>query len=350
MKYETSFPAPVPSPSQLLCRVVAASVNPCDFKLRKHPVLSTTYRLPKVPGSDFAGLVLRAPAGSPFKEGDRVFGLLPILGSSFGSYASLCAVDQECVALAPDGVPLESLAAVGLVACTVLQALRPVIECYGRALLRGKKILITAASGGVGTFATQYCHNVLGMHVAVTVSPRNFELMAALGASDLIDYHTERLEDRVKDFDVFLDLRSHENERRVFAKGARVLRRRGHPPAFYINVAASPYGDSSGTDAIAGDSLGWTIPEARLDRVAAGFFRSGWSGLLSRLSPGSEEVRYHFVLVEPEAAALVETAEAMAAGLVRAVVQETIPMAEAKRAHELIETGHVVGKLVLVNE
>ncbi len=59
-------------------------------------------------------------------------------------------------------------------------------------------------------------------------------------------------------------------------------------------------------------------------------------------------IKYHFVLVTSEKAALEEVRVAVEEGKIRPIIQERIPLKEAARAHHIIEDGHVVGKLVLV--
>jgi alcohol dehydrogenase len=196
MHYE-SVHSPIPQGRQVLVKICAAGVNPVDFKLRKGPISDLVYPKPKILGSDMSGVVLQAPPGSPFQVGDRVFAMLPFLGSTFGSYADECVIDENLLAPAVDSVPLADLASLPLVACAIVQAMRPVRQAFHNDT-RDRKCLIQAGSGGVGTFAIQYCAHVLGMYVATTCSLANFELVRSLGASETIDYHSERLVDRIQ--------------------------------------------------------------------------------------------------------------------------------------------------------
>ena len=131
LEYVDNFPSPNPAvgTNQVLCNVVGAGCNPVDFKMRIGPIANTIYPKPKIIGSDFAGYVLQAPSNSKFKEGQRVFGMLPLLGSIYGCYADKVCIDESLLALAPDNVDLESLAVIPLVACTIVQALRPIVKC-----------------------------------------------------------------------------------------------------------------------------------------------------------------------------------------------------------------------------
>lgn len=77
------FSRPSPRRDQLLVQVFAASVNPVDVKLRAYPVPRAMVPLPKVTGTDFAGVVLSTDQSprSRFRPGDRVMGAMPLLYS-----------------------------------------------------------------------------------------------------------------------------------------------------------------------------------------------------------------------------------------------------------------------------
>ena len=77
------FPRPVPSRGQLLVQIFAASVNPVDVKLRAYPIPPRILPLPKVTGTDFAGVVVSSDSctASRLKPGDRVLGSMPLLYS-----------------------------------------------------------------------------------------------------------------------------------------------------------------------------------------------------------------------------------------------------------------------------
>ena len=215
------FPKPFPAPgsTQVQVQLCACSVNPVDFKLRQNPIYDAIYPKPRVLGNDFSGVVpatgtlelevldsptlilattptITAPLMRTLSTipptGQRVFGMLPFFGSVYGSYAEWACPDEDSYCLAPPGVSLEDMAAVPLVGSTVIQALRPVIAAYGgRAGCAGKKCLISQGSGGLGTFAVQYCAHVLKMDVTAMCSPRNFKLLLALGANTVVDYKRE---------------------------------------------------------------------------------------------------------------------------------------------------------------
>lgn len=338
------FPAPIPNPRarHVLVEVSHAGLNPVDFKMRKYNISDLAYPKPKIIGSDISGRVLSAPTDSPFAVGDRVFGMLPLLGTQYGGYATQCCIDENYLCHAPDNVSLKDLSSIPLVACTIVGALRPVIEAFN-GQTAGRKCFIQAGSGGVGTFAVQYCANVLGMLVATTCSPRNADLLLSLGASEVIDYHTERIEDRIRDYDVFIDVLGYKYEDIVLDSKSHILRRSGDFPSHYVRIASSPHVLEESDPHISRDPFGVTIPEASPLRVM--------KGAVKQLFNMHSGIGYHFVLVKPDKLALQVAADAMKEGKIRAVIQEVIPLEEAARAHRELENGHVTGKLVLcVNE
>jgi NADPH:quinone reductase-like Zn-dependent oxidoreductase len=320
-------------------RIVAAGINPVDFKLRKGPFRDFVLPKPKVLGSYFAGIIVSVPEDSKFEVGQRVFGMLPILGCPFGSYASRCCVDENALAVAPKNVKLCHLAVMPLIACTVINGMKPVVEAY-YGNVEGKKIFIPGGSGGVGSFAVQYCSNVLGMKVTTNCSAKNISLVQELGAEYAFDYHEKEIEDEIVNFDVFLDLFGYMNEKKVFCRGSKILKHDRKQPAHYIRVASSPY-DRKDRYWMSEDPLGISIPEARIDRVVAGKLHACTTAWI-------HSIRYHFLFVVPDGKALQECAQAVSEGKVRAVIEKRFPLSQTSQAHALLESGHVTGKVVLV--
>lgn len=345
LQLDDSFPAPMPAPGtrHVLVQVCGAGLNPLDCKMRQGPIASFLYPKPKVCGLDISGKVVSAPSDSMFKQGDRVFAMLPLLGSQYGAYAGYCCVDESILALAPSSTDLMELATIPLVACTVIQALRPIVSAFN-GQTAGRRCFVQAGSGGLGSFAVQYCARALSMHVIASCSPHNAELVRSLGAAETVDYHTERLEDRAQGMDVFFDSLGFLSEQQVFGSDSHIMRRRQHPddpPSHYIRIASSPLGSSS-SQSMGRDPLGLAVPEARIDRMAAGYLKQAWHS-----STLGADVCYHFILVHPERRALEEAAALLQDGTLRPIVQQRFALAQAAKAHELLEQGHVVGKLVL---
>ena len=154
-------PATTAPPGFVVIRVAAAALNPVDFKQLRNEQPDALVPKPRIAGFDVSGIVVSAGEGTGFEVGDAVYGMLPLVGSPWGSLARLTAAPASCFARAPTSVPLEDAAALPLVSLTVMQVfeqagLRPGEDRTGQALL------VQAAAGGVGSFAVQYARRVLG--------------------------------------------------------------------------------------------------------------------------------------------------------------------------------------------
>jgi alcohol dehydrogenase len=103
-----------------------------------------------------------------FKLGDRVAALMPVMGSQWGAAAEFAVVKASFLGKIGKLTSFESAVLVPLVSLTAVTALEKIKEP------QGKRILIHAGSGGVGTFASQYAKHVLGMYVAMMISKQVF--------------------------------------------------------------------------------------------------------------------------------------------------------------------------------
>jgi len=152
-------PAPEPGGGAVLVRVLATSLNPRDLRMAR---LRAGYRC----GMDFVGVVEHAAGRSGPQAGARVAGILPA-----GAWAELLAVPQSGLALVPDGVELPQAAALPSAGLTALYTL-----ARGGELL-GRKVLVTAAAGGVGRVA---CRLARLAGAQVTASVRSPQKVADL--------------------------------------------------------------------------------------------------------------------------------------------------------------------------
>jgi len=139
-------------------------------------------RLPKTPGCDLAGIV-ESTTGGRFKKGDRVFGIVGAIGSDAGTCAQFCLVPEAQLAPLPASLTMEQGAAIPLACLTAWQALDA-----GR-VGAGQKVLVTAAAGGVGSFATALAA-ARGAVVSGTASSRNAAYITGRGVMQAIDYTT----------------------------------------------------------------------------------------------------------------------------------------------------------------
>jgi NADPH:quinone reductase-like Zn-dependent oxidoreductase len=279
---------------ELLIRVQAAGVNPLDWKARAgHVKAWLPHRLPLIPGWDVSGIVAEVASDvTAFKVGDSVYGMLDFMRD--GAYAEFVAARALNLALKPNSVDHTQAAAVPLAALTAWQSL---FEVAG--LQSGQTVLIHGAAGGVGHFAVQLAKwkeaKVIG-----TVSAGNENFLRELGADEVIDYRNTKFEKAVHDVDVVLDTIGGDTQLRSW----QVLKKGG------ILVA----------------TLGISSPEAARDHGMRG----------------------EGVMVHPDAAQLTQIAALIDAGTVKPSVTTILPLAEAARAHELSQPGHVRGKIVLL--
>ena len=286
-------PRPQAGPGEVLIRVQAAGLNPLDWKVRAGHVKEwLPHQLPLIPGWDVSGVVEAVgPGVKDFKTGDAVFGMLDFKRN--GAYAEYVAAGTGHLAPKPASLDHVRAAAVPLAAQTAWQSL---FEIAG--LDFGQTVLIHAASGGVGHYAVQFA-KWKGARVIGTASAKNALFLQELGADEVIDYRRTPFEEEVQEVDVVFDLIGGETQERSW----QVLKKGG------ILVA----------------TLGISSPETAKEYGARG------EGLL----------------VQPDPDRLQQIASLIDAGKVKPVVTEVLPLAQAARAHELSQTGHVRGKIVL---
>ena len=147
-----------------------------------------------VPGADVAGRVVEVgPEVTRFAVGDEVFGIAE------GSFAELAAAKETKLVHKPDNISFEQAAVSAISGITALQALTTV----GR-IEPGQQVLVIGASGGVGSFAVQLA-KALGATVTGVASTAKLDVVCALGADDVIDYTTTRIDDAGRRYDLIID-------------------------------------------------------------------------------------------------------------------------------------------------
>ena len=179
------LPDPEPGPGQVLIRNRAAGVGPWDWKMMAGMWMELSF--PYVPGFEGAGVIERAPEGSSFKPGDEVF------ASVRGGWAELAVADADKVAPRPAKLTFEEAAGLVIPGGTAYEGLVDRLQVGP-----GDTVLVTAASGGVGSIAVQVAV-AQGARVIGLASAANQDFVRGLGASDAFDYNQPGWAERVRE-------------------------------------------------------------------------------------------------------------------------------------------------------
>ena len=288
MKIEDS-PRPRISSDEILVKVLAAGVNPIDWKIRAgYMKKSMPEPFPLTIGQDLAGEVSEVGKNvGQFKVGDQIFGF----GS--GSYAEYAAARANEIALKPRSVDFATAAAIPTACLTAWQALVDVAHISQR-----QSVLIHGAAGGVGSFAVQIA-KWKGGHVAATAAAADASYLKGLGVDQVIDYQSERFEDRAGNPDIVIDLVGGETLNRSYG----ILKQGG------IIVTTVQQADQA---------------------------RAREAG-----------VRAVNIVMRRDGSELAQIAQLIDQGIVKPRIDKILPIDEAKRAHDLNESGKTHGKIVL---
>jgi NADPH:quinone reductase-like Zn-dependent oxidoreductase len=148
-----------------------------------------------VPGLDVAGTVVAVGQEvTRFSVGDEVFGF------GRGTFADYTVAREDRLARKPAGMSFEQAGVVPVSAVTALLALTDIGHVQA-----GQKVLITGASGGVGSYAVQLA-KALGAEVTGVCSTAKLDLVRSLGAIDVIDYTTDDFASRTARYDLIVDI------------------------------------------------------------------------------------------------------------------------------------------------
>jgi len=311
-------PVPRPKVGEVLVRVRAAGLNPVDFKIREGKLkVIQRYPLPAVMGNELAGVVEACGEGvTRFSPGDRVFARVP--KDRMGAFAEYAVLPEQVVAALPVSLDFEVAAGIPLAGLTALQALRDELQ-----LKSGSRVFIPGGAGGVGTFAIQIA-KWLGAEVTTTASPRGRALVERLGADVVIDYATERFEDRVRDMDGVFDL----------VGGDTLLKSFGvvKPGAKVVSIAALPEPQTARKD---------------LDR-GVGLATLFWFvSYRLRAEARKHATTYRFLFMHPSGAELAELARLIDEARLEVIIDRTYPFAEIDQAFAHLEGGRTKGKIVV---
>lgn len=285
-----------PQAGQVLIKTVSCGVNPIDAKIRAGRNFVCERRrgdpFPWTLGFDAAGIVIEAPEGSKFHEGDRVTGNAgcPVHPCA---YSEETLVDENTCVRVPETLDLKVAGALPTAALTAISILDLMPE-------GARRMLVAGGAGGVGHLLVRYL-KAEGFEVSCTCSKANLEFMRSLGIEDSHDYHEPLPSAFAGAFDAVVDMPGGDAGIALY----RLLRQGGK----MITVP--------------------TITEKEVIAAAP---------------QGIEAVGVRCIRSAENYARMMNYA---ARGMVPTIT-ESIPFDEVARAHEMIATGHVRGKLILV--
>ena len=287
---------PEPKRGEVLIRVHASSINAADYRSLHLGIGPRS----GIYGGDVAGTVVKlGERVTRFAIGDAVQGDLAM--ENFGGFAEYAVAPESLLGRKPATVSFETAAASTLAGVTALQALR-----LAGTDLKGKRVLILGASGGVGTFAVQLA-KAFGAEVTGVTSGRNLEQTRAIGADHVVDYKKQDCLASGKQYD-------------------RILAVQGDAsPNSYRNALVS-----GGTAVVVGGALNRV-----LQIMAFGWLYSG----------GGK--RLHLLAAKPNAKDTEELMQLVAAGTIQPVIEQVVPLEELDKAFHYVASGHASGKVVI---
>jgi NADPH:quinone reductase-like Zn-dependent oxidoreductase len=278
-----SVAIPEPRSGEVRIRVRAASVNPVDWKLAARGSAEG-----HIAGRDLAGVIdALGPGVARWKVGDAVVAV-----STSGSYAEYALASVQAIAAKPARWSFDEAAGLPVVGETAWRAMVTVANVQS-----GQRVLVQGGAGGVGSIAVQIAHD-RGARVSATASAANAQFLRSIGASEVIDYHSVRFEERLHDLDVVLNTVDPD----IGLRSMKVLR----PGGILVSVVGVPPADA----------------------CAAAHIRCAITGSVT-----GEMLSF-----------LVELANA---GKLNMNVERVLPVSAAAQAWELSRAGHTRGKIIL---
>jgi alcohol dehydrogenase len=308
---DIELPKPAPAGRDLLVKVEAISVNPVDYKQRK-----VDSPAPRVLGWDAAGTVEAAgPEVSLFRPGDAVYYAGDVTRPGANSEFHL--VDERIVGRKPKRLDFAQAAAIPLTAITAWEAFfdRMKIDIGGEDA--GKRMLIIGGAGGVGSIGIQLA-KIAGLSVIATASrPDSIAWVKELGADEVVDHRKDLASQVGKPVDYianFNDLDTH------WAAMGQLIAPQGSMVAIVGNQKPMP-----------------------MDTVRSKSATMCWELMFTRPRFKTADMIEQHRLLD-------QVADWLDSGELRGTLKETlspISAANLRKAHEKLESGTMIGKLVL---
>lgn len=283
---------------EVLIKVKAISINPVDVRTRAGSAMATHLKdhHPLILGWDISGEIIEiGDKMSEFKPGDEVFGMINFLGHGKG-YAEYVAAPATHITFKPKNITHQEAAAATLAALTAWQLL------YHYAKIKpGDKVLIQAASGGVGHYAVQIAKH-LGAYVIGVASSKNRDFVLGLGADRFIAYDEEKFEDLPEPMDIVVDAFAKEN----LFKSLKVVKQGGRIISLLPMISPE-------------------VAEKAMEK----------------------DVEIYYTLVKSSGMDMDRIASLLAKGIIKSHVTEVFPFEQMKLAHLKMETGKTTGKIIV---
>jgi NADPH:quinone reductase-like Zn-dependent oxidoreductase len=295
-------PDPEPGPDEVLIQLRAASLNRLDLWVRRG---LPSVPKPRILGADGAGIDesgRRVVINPGLEDGDRI----TVLGEHMdGTHAELIAIPASNVHPIPDGVSFEEAAAFPLVFETVYRML---VTRAG--LQAGEWVLVWGAGSGIGTASIVLAKALGARVIATSSSDAKLELARGLGADAIVNHETGDVVEAVREA--------------TDGPGADVVVEHVGEATWQMSLqAARPHGRIAVCGATTGPN-----PKASLHRI-------WWKQLTILGSTMGTKADFEGAY------------DLVASGRARPVIDSVFPLAEARAAHERMESGEHFGKIVL---
>ncbi|PRD44112.1 zinc-dependent alcohol dehydrogenase family protein [Sphingobacterium haloxyli] len=284
-------PTPKPGVDEVLVKVMATSVNPLDYQVRRGDY-KNELQLPVVTGHDVSGVIVEVGTGvKNFKVGDEVY-YTPEIFNGNGSYAEYHVAKESIIGIKPKNVSHLEAATFPLAAGTAWEML------YSRAHLKiNQTILIHGGAGGVGVPTIQIA-KAIGATVYTTARAVHHEFLKGLGADYIIDYTAENY------IDAILELTNNEG----------------------VDVVIDTIGGTTLSDS--GkilSQMGQVVTLVDIEQPQ------------NLIHAWGKNATYHFVFTRQNRNKLDELTKLIESGKLKPVLSKVFPLSEIGKAHSLLE-------------
>lgn len=278
---------------EVLIKVYATSVNPVDWKIREGYLKGMNlHKLPLTLGWDVSGIIEKTGADvAEFKVGNEVYSRPSI--ERDGTYAEYIVVKAKEVAFKPKSITFLESATIPLAGITAWEVLVTTAN-----IQEGQRVLIHAASGGVGSLAVQIA-KAKGCYVIGTTSEKNLDFVKSLGADEVIDYKNQDFSEFLRDIDVVFDTVDGKTQNDSW----KVLKEGG----ILVSVTNKPNADLA----------------------------------------KEHKVRSAFVFIQPNVPVLNELTKLIDSGKLKPVVGSVFNFSDTKKAQDLSQSGRARGKIAI---